>query len=71
MERKNSLVSAKSNMAEEESFEIRKQHLLTSYFALRSSEELTNYLMKYQRTSALLTIDCTAIMSCRSRFVAA
>ena len=31
VERKNSLVNAKSNMAEEESFEVRKQLLLTSY----------------------------------------
>ena len=44
MERKNSLVNAKSNMAEEESFEVRKQLLLTSYFEISSTEELKNYL---------------------------
>ena len=43
MERKNSLVNAKSNMAEEESFEVRKQ-LLLSYFEISSTEELKNYL---------------------------
>ena len=40
MERKNSLVNAKSNIAEEESFEGRKQLLLTSYFEISSTEEL-------------------------------
>ena len=44
MERKNSLVNAKSNMAEEESFEARKQLLLTSYFEISSTEEMKNYL---------------------------
>ena len=44
VERKNSLVNAKSNMAEEESFEVRKQLLLTSYFEISSTEELKNYL---------------------------
>ena len=44
MERKNSLVNAKSNMAEEESFEVRKQLLLTSYFEISSTEELQKYL---------------------------
>ena len=44
MERKNSLVNAKSNMAEEESFEVRKQLFLTSYFEISSTEELKNYL---------------------------
>ena len=43
VERKNSLVNAKSNMAEEESFEARKQLLLTSYFEISSTEELKNY----------------------------
>ena len=42
VERKNSLVNAKSNMAEEESK--RKQLLLTSYFEISSTEELKNYL---------------------------
>ena len=41
------------------------------YFHLSSTEELENYLVNYQHTSALLTMDCTAIMSCRFRFVAA
>ena len=36
MERKNSLVNAKSNMAEEENFDVRKQLLLTSYFEISS-----------------------------------
>ena len=44
MERKNSLVNAKSNMAEEESFEARKQLLLTSYFEISSTEGMKNYL---------------------------
>ena len=44
MERKNSLVNAKSNMAEEESFEARKQLLLTSCFEISSTEEMKNYL---------------------------
>ena len=44
VERKNSLVNAKSNMAEEESFEVRKQLFLTSYFEISSTEELKNYL---------------------------
>ena len=70
MERKNSLVNAKSNMAEEESFEVRKQLLLTSYFEISSTEELKKYLANYLHTSALLSMDCTAIVSCRSRFVA-
>ena len=43
MERKNNLVSAKGNMAEDESFEVRKQHLLTGYFDLSSAEELKKY----------------------------
>ena len=44
VERKNSPVNAKSNMAEEESFEVRKQLLLTSYFEISSTEKLKNYL---------------------------
>ena len=64
MKRKSSHVSTKSNMAEDESFEVRKQHLLTSYFDLSSTEELTNHLVNQQHTSALLIIDCTAILSC-------
>ena len=44
MERKNSLVNAKNNMGEEESFEVRKQLLLTSYFEISSIEELKNYV---------------------------
>ena len=44
MERKDSLVNAKSNMAEEESLEVRKQHLLISYFEISSTKELKNYL---------------------------
>ena len=44
MERKNSHVNAKSNMAEEESFKARKQLLLTSYFEISSTEEMKNYL---------------------------
>ena len=35
-------------MAEEDSFEVRKQHLLASYFDLCSAKELENYLVKYQ-----------------------
>ena len=42
MERKNSHVCAESNMAQDESFEVRKQHLLTRYFGLSSTEELKN-----------------------------
>ena len=38
VERKNSLVNAKSDMAEEESFEVRKQLFLTSYFEISSTE---------------------------------
>ena len=44
MERKNSHVIAISDMAEEESFEVRKQLLLTSYFEISSTEDLKNYL---------------------------
>ena len=58
-------------MAEEDSFEVRKQHLLTSYFDLSSAKELENNLVNYQHTSALLTMDCTAILSHRFQFVAA
>ena len=50
-------------------FEVRKQHLLTSYFGLSSTEELENDLANYQHTSQ--TIDCAAIMNCRFQFVAA
>ena len=50
---------------------VRKQHLLTSYFDLSSAKELENNLVNDQHTSALLTMDCTAILSCRFRFVAA
>ena len=42
MERKNSHVCAESNMAQDESFEVRKQYLLTRYFGLSSTEELKN-----------------------------
>ena len=42
VERKNGLVNAKSNMAEEESFEVRKQLLLTSYFEISPMKELKN-----------------------------
>ena len=42
VERKNSLVNAKSNMAEEESFEVRKQLLLKSYSEISSTKELKN-----------------------------
>ena len=45
MERISSHLSTKSNMAEDESFEVRKQHLLKSYFDLSSTEELTNHLV--------------------------
>ena len=58
-------------MAEDDSFKVRKQHLLASYFDLCSAKELENYLVKYQYTSALLTMDCTAILTCRFRFVVA
>ena len=44
MERKNSLVNAKSNMAEDESFEVREQLFPTSYFEISSTGELKNYL---------------------------
>ena len=44
MERKNSHVCAESKMAQDESFEVRKQHLLTRYFGLSSTEELKNDL---------------------------
>ena len=71
MERKNSHVCAESKMAQDESFEVRKQHLLTRYFGLSSTEELKNDLMNYQHTSTSLTIDCTAIVNCQFRFVAA
>ena len=37
-----------------ESFEVRKLHLLASYFGLSSTEELKNDLMNYQHTSTLL-----------------
>ena len=67
----NSLVCAESNMAENQSFEVRKQHLLTSYFGLSSTEELKNNLVNYQHTSTSLTIDYAAIVNCRFRFVAA
>ena len=71
MER-NSLVNAKSNRAKGESFKVRKQLQLTSYFEISSTEdELKNYLANQQQMSALLTMDCTAITSCRFRFVAA
>ena len=43
---------------------------LISYFDISSTEELKHYLTNYQHTSALLSMDCTAIVSCRSRFVA-
>ena len=68
MERK--IASSESNMAEDQSFEVRKQHLLTSYFGLSSTEELKNNLVIYQHTSTSLTIDCAAIVNCRFRFVA-
>ena len=58
-------------MAEEDSFKVGKQHLLTSYFDLCSAKELENYLVNYQHTSGLLTMDCTAILTCRFRFVVA
>ena len=58
-------------MAEEDSFKVRKQHLLAIYFDLCSAKELENYLVKYQYMSALLTMDCTAILTCRFRFVVA
>ena len=41
------------------SFEARKQHSLRSYFDLSSTEELEIYLVSYQHTSVLLTMDCT------------
>jgi len=53
------------------SFEVRKQHLLTSYFGLSSTEELKNDLVNYQHTSTSQTIDCAAIVNCGFRFVAA
>ena len=62
MEQENGLVCAKSNMAEDGKFRVRKQHLLTSYFDLGSAEELENCLVNYQHASALLTMDCTAIV---------
>ena len=43
MEPQNCLVSVKSNMAEKESFKIRKRQFLTSYFDLGPTEELINY----------------------------
>ena len=58
-------------MAEEDSFKVGKQHLVTGYFDLCSAKELENYLVNYQHTSALLTMDCTAILTCRFRFVVA
>ena len=64
-------VCAESNMAEDQSFEVRKQHLPTSYFGLSSTEELKNNLVNYQHTSTSLTIDCAAIVNCLFRFVAA
>ena len=70
MEQKDSLVNAKSNMAEEESFEVRKQLSLTSYFEISSTEELKNYLVNYQHIPALLSMDYTAIVSCQFQFVA-
>ena len=57
--------------AQDESFEIRKQHLLTSYFGLSSTKELKNDLVNYQHTSTSLTIDCAAIVNCRFWFVTA
>ena len=56
-----------------ESFEVhvRKQHLMTSYFDLSSTEELKNYSVNYQHTSTSLTIDCAAVVNCRFQFVAA
>ena len=51
MERKNSLVCSEGNMTQDESFEVRKQHLLTSYFGLISIEELKNDFANYQHTS--------------------
>ena len=70
MERKNSLVCEESNMAQDKSLEVRKQHLLTSYFTLSSTEELKNDLVNYQHTSTSLTINCAAIVKCRFRFMA-
>ena len=67
MERK--IASSESNMAEDQSFEVRKQHLLTSYFGLSSTEELKNNFVIYH-TCTSLTIDCAAIVNCRFRFVA-
>ena len=45
-------------MTKEGAFEVRKQHLLKSYFVLMISsvEELENYLVNYHYTSALQTI---------------
>jgi len=54
-----------------ESFEVRKQHLLTSYFGFSSTEELKNDIVNYQHTFTSQTIDCAAIVNCRFRFVAA
>lgn len=71
MERKDSVVCTQSNMAEEESSEVRKQYLPTSYFDFSFTEELKNCFVNYQHTSKSITIDCTAIVNCRFRLVAA
>ena len=45
------------SMARENSVEVRRQHLLTTYFDLSSTEELEKCLVNYQHTSASLTTD--------------
>ena len=65
------LCRIESNKAEDGGFEVRKQHLLTGYFGLSSTEELKNDLVNYQHTRTSLTINCAAIVNYRFRFVAA
>ena len=50
--------------------EVRKQHLLTSYFDFRFTEELKKCFVNYEHTSKSITIDCIVILNCRFRFVA-